>query len=61
MLTSEYDMLEFNFANVVKYSDLANLMVPRPFMVERGLYDGVAPDGWVAYEFARVRQFYTEM
>ena len=32
------------------------LIAPRPFMVERGHYDGVAPDEWVAYEFAKVRQ-----
>jgi dienelactone hydrolase len=58
MLTSEYDMLEFNFANVVNYSDLADLMAPRPFMVERGHMDPVAPDEWVAYEYAKVRRFY---
>ena len=29
-----------------------------PFMVERGHQDGVAPDEWVAYEFAKVRRFY---
>ncbi len=58
MLTREYDMLEFDFANVVNYSDLANLMAPRPFMVERGHNDGVAPDEWVAYEYAKVRRFY---
>jgi hypothetical protein len=58
MLTQEYDMLEFNFANVVNYSDLAKLMAPRPFMVERGHDDFVAPDEWVAYEFAKVRWFY---
>ena len=28
MFTHEYDMLEFDFANVVNYSDLANLMAP---------------------------------
>jgi dienelactone hydrolase len=61
MLTGEYDMLEFDFANVVNYSDLANLMAPRPFMVERGHEDGVAPDEWVAYEYAKVRRFYTRM
>jgi dienelactone hydrolase len=61
MLTQEYDMLEFDFANVVNYSDLANLMAPRPFMVERGHDDGVAPDEWVAYEFAKVRRFYTKL
>jgi dienelactone hydrolase len=58
MLTQEYDMLEFDFANVVNYGELANLMAPRPFMVERGHGDGVAPDEWVAYEFAKVRRFY---
>jgi hypothetical protein len=58
LITGEYDMIEFDFANVVNYSDLANLMAPRPFMVERGHNDGVAPDEWVAYEFARTRRFY---
>ena len=58
MLTNEYDMLEFDFANNVNYSDLATLMAPRPFMVERGHDDGVAPDEWVAYEYAKVRRFY---
>jgi dienelactone hydrolase len=61
MVTQEYDMLEWNFANVVNYSDLANLMAPRPFMVERGHDDGVAPDEWVAYEYAKVRRFYDKM
>ncbi|HTX53386.1 MAG TPA: hypothetical protein VMD08_08245, partial [Candidatus Baltobacteraceae bacterium] len=51
LLTQEYDMLEYNFANIVNYSDLANLMAPRPFMVERGHEDGVAPDEWVSYEY----------
>jgi cephalosporin-C deacetylase-like acetyl esterase len=58
MFTHEYDMLEFDLANVANYSDFANLMAPRPFMVERGHDDGVAPDEWVAYEYAKVRRFY---
>lgn len=58
LLTPEYDMLEFDFANVVNYADLAELMAPRPFMVERGHDDVVAPDEWVAYEYAKVRWFY---
>jgi dienelactone hydrolase len=61
MLTQEYDMLEFDFANVVNYSDLAMLIAPRPFMVERGHDDGVAPDEWVAYEYAKVRRAYTKL
>ena len=61
LFTQEYDMLEFNFANVVNYAELATLMAPRPFMVERGHSDGVAPDEWVAYEFAKVRRFYNQI
>lgn len=61
LLTLEYDMYEFNFANVVNYSDLANLMAPRPFMVERGHEDPVAIDEWVSYEYAAVRRFYDQM
>ncbi len=61
MLLQEYDMLEFDFANKINYSDLSNLMAPRPFMVERGHRDTVAPDEWVAYEFAKTRLFYSQM
>lgn len=61
MLLPEYDMYEFDFANVVNYAELAKLIAPRPFMVERGHEDPVAPDEWVAYEYARVRRFYSGM
>jgi dienelactone hydrolase len=61
LLTVEYDMYEFNFANVINYSDLAALMAPRPFMVERGHDDPVSIDEEVAYEYAAVRRFYDEM
>jgi dienelactone hydrolase len=61
LLTVEYDMYEFNFANVVNYSDLANLMAPRPFMVERGHDDPVGIDEWVSYEYATARRFYDRM
>jgi hypothetical protein len=61
LLTKEYDMYEFNFANIVNYSELANLMAPRPFMVERGHDDPVSVDGEVALEYAKVREFYDKM
>jgi len=61
LLTREYDMLEFDLANIANYAELASLMAPRPFMVERGHRDGVAPDEWVAYEFAKVRRFYAQL
>jgi dienelactone hydrolase len=58
LLTGEYEMFEFNLGNTFNYAELASLIAPRPFMVERGHHDGVAPDEWVAYEYARVRRFY---
>ena len=61
LLTREYDMVEFDLANIANYAELASLMAPRPFMVERGHSDGVAPDEWVAYEFAKVRRFYARL
>ncbi len=59
IFTDEYEVYEFNLGNTYNYSDLANLMAPRPFMVERGHKDGVGLDEWVAYEYAKVRRFYT--
>ncbi len=61
MLLPEYDMYEYNFANILNYSDLAKLMAPRPFMVERGHDDPVGADQWVAHEYALVREFYDKM
>jgi dienelactone hydrolase len=61
LLWGEYDMYEFNFANVVNYAELANLMAPRPFMVERGHDDGVGMDEWISFEYAKVRRFYDTM
>ena len=59
--SEEYDMYEFNFANIANHAELANLMAPRPFMVERGHYDMVSPDQTVASEYAKVRWFYDYM
>jgi hypothetical protein len=58
---SEYDMPEWNLGNTFNYAELSWLIFPRPFMVERGHEDGVAPDEWVAYEFARTRRHYVKM
>lgn len=61
LLTEEYDMYEFNLANTANYAELANLIAPRPFMVERGHYDAVSVDQKVAFEYAKVRWFYAYM
>jgi len=58
LFTGEYEMFEFNLGNTFNYAELSWLILPRPFMVERGHHDGVAPDEWVAYEYARTRRQY---
>ena len=58
LFTGEYDMAEWNLGNTFNYAELSGLIFPRPFMVERGHMDGVAPDEWVAYEYARTRRLY---
>lgn len=59
--TMEYDMPEWNLGNTFNYAELSWLICPRPFMVERGHDDGVAPDEWVAYEFAKTRRLYDKL
>jgi hypothetical protein len=61
MYTYEHEMYEFNFGSTFNYSELSSLMAPKPFMVERGHGDGVGLDQWVAYEYAKVRRFYTSL
>ncbi len=56
--TPEYEIWEYNLGNTFNYSDMAALIAPRPFMVERGHFDGVAPDDRVAAEYAKVRFLY---
>ncbi len=58
LYTGEYEMVEFDLGHTFNYAEMAALIAPRPFMVERGHNDGVAPDEWVAYEFAKVRRLY---
>jgi hypothetical protein len=58
MFHGEYEMFEWNLGETFNYAEMAWLICPRPFMVERGHWDGVAPDEWVGYEFARVRNRY---
>jgi dienelactone hydrolase len=59
--TGEYEMYEFDLGAHFNYAELSWLIFPRPFMVERGHEDGVAPDERVAQEFARTRQLYDRL
>jgi cephalosporin-C deacetylase-like acetyl esterase len=61
MFTNEYEMSEWNLAGVANHGEMAKLMAPRPFMVERGHRDAVGIDERVAYEYAKVRRFYDEL
>jgi dienelactone hydrolase len=61
MFTNEWEMPYFNMGNTFNYAELAALIAPRPFMVERGHDDPVAPDEWVAHEFAKVRRLYDQL
>ena len=54
----EYEIFEWDLGSTFNYAEMAALIAPRPFMVERGHFDGVAPDETVAYEFAKVRYLY---
>jgi len=57
--TNEYEIFEFGLGRSFNYSEMAALIAPRPFMVERGHHDGVASDERVASEYAKVKRLYT--
>lgn len=56
--TMEYEIFEYDLGRKFNYAEMATLIAPRPFMVERGHFDGVAPDERVGLEFAKVNRLY---
>ena len=61
MNTIEWEMPYWNLGHTFDYAEMTYLMVPRPFMVERGHLDRVGRDRWVAHEFAKVRWLYAQL
>lgn len=61
MFSGEYEMYEFDLGNTFNYAEMAGLIAPRPFMVERGHDDPVGTDEMVAYEYAKVRRLYAKL
>jgi dienelactone hydrolase len=61
MFSGEYEMPEFNLGLTFNYAEMAALIAPRPFMVERGHDDPVGIDEWVASEYATVRRLYSQL
>jgi hypothetical protein len=59
--THEYEIWEWDLGHTYNYAEMAALIAPRPFMVERGHSDGVGIDEWVNYEFAKVRRLYEKL
>ena len=59
--THEYEIWEWNLGRTFNYAEMAALIAPRPFMVERGHNDGVGTDEWVNYEYAKVRRLYNKL
>ncbi len=55
---NEYEIFEFDLGSTFNYAEMAALIAPRPFMVERGHFDTVAPDETVGYEYAKIRNLY---
>ena len=53
------EMPMWNRAHTLEYAEMSNrLIFPRPFMVEHGRRDGIAPPEWVEYEYSKVRDYY---
>jgi dienelactone hydrolase len=61
MFTREYEIMEFDQGHTFNYAEMAALIAPRPFMVERGHRDLVGSDEWVAFEYATVRRLYADL
>jgi len=51
----------FDMGSTFDYAEMTYLMIPRPFMVERGHNDRVSRDQWVAREYAKVRWLYAQL
>ncbi|MFM8726393.1 MAG: hypothetical protein ACKON9_14855, partial [Planctomycetaceae bacterium] len=61
VFTGEYEIPEWNLAHVASYAEFAQLISPRPFMVEAGHRDGGQPTELVSGEFGRVRRHFDRL
>ncbi|MBI3882550.1 MAG: hypothetical protein HY301_21120 [Verrucomicrobia bacterium] len=61
LYTPEYEIFEWNLGHTFNYAEMTALIAPRPFMVERGHFDGVGVDEWVNYEYAKARRLYAQL
>lgn len=61
MFTGEWEIDEWNLGRTFNYAEMAALIAPRPFMVERGRFDRCGVDEWVAGEYAKVHRLYDSL
>lgn len=61
VFTNEYEIFEWDLGHTFNYAEMALLIAPRPFMVERGHDDGVGTSEHVGYEFGKVRRGYDKL
>ncbi len=55
------EMPMWNRGHTLEDAEMTNMLIfPRPFMVEHGKKDGIAPAGWVEYEYAKIHKHYNE-
>jgi cephalosporin-C deacetylase-like acetyl esterase len=60
MNSMEWEIPVFNMGSTFSHAEMAYLIFPRPFMVERGHDDLVQQTEWVAYEYGKVKYLYDQ-
>ena len=60
MNSMEWEIPVFNMGSTFSHAEMAYLIFPRPFMVERGHDDLVQQTEWVSYEFGKVKYLYDQ-
>ena len=60
MRSIEWELPHWNLGHTFDYAEMAYLIFPRPFMVERGHLDRVGRDEWVAHEYGKVSWLYAQ-
>src|SRR5438874_13668548 len=61
MYGDSVELQDFGVGDTCNHGELASLMIPRPFMVERGIDDETAQPEGVGYEYTKVRRLYTHL
>jgi len=61
MLTPQWEFPTFDMGSTFSHAEMAYLMIPRPFMVERGQQDNVGRDDVILAEYEKVKRLYTQL